>query len=78
MKLRNLRDLTDFALELSRCSVTLPENALIHVELDPPLFEKFILNKSIEKAMIDLNNMILTTKGVRFYLKRKENEFESD
>ena len=76
MKLRNFRDLRDFALQINTCSLVLPENTLVHVELETPLFEKFILDKTIEKAMIDLNNMILTTKGIRFFLTRTDYESE--
>lgn len=75
-KLRSLRDLRDFALQIRACSLILPENTLVHVELETPLFEKFILDSSIEKAMIDLNNMILTTKGIRFFLTRTDYESE--
>ena len=76
MKLRNLRDLRNFALQIRACSLIFPENASVHVELETPLFEKLILDKSIEKVMIDLNNMLLTTKGVRFFLTRTDYESE--
>ena len=75
MKLRSIRDITTYALELVNQSVIIPENVMIHVELETPLFEKFIIDRKLSKSIIDLDNIILTTKGIRFYLKRKNDEF---